>query len=158
MARRGRPPKPTNLKILEGNPGKRPLPSDEPKPTPLTPDCPTWLNKDAKKLWKQLIPELEQLGLMTVIDGQAFAALCQSYGIWVECERFLKKNGRTYEYTNKGGAVNIVERPEVKIGNRALLNFRSLCSEFGLTPAARTRIEVKAFSEDSDPMEQLLKG
>ena len=31
MAIRGRKPKPTNLKVLEGNPGKRPLPTNEVK-------------------------------------------------------------------------------------------------------------------------------
>ena len=29
---RGRRPKPTALKLIEGNPGKRPLPRDEPTP------------------------------------------------------------------------------------------------------------------------------
>lgn len=40
MAIRGKKPKPTNLKILEGNPGKRPLNLNEPKPIPIAPECP----------------------------------------------------------------------------------------------------------------------
>ncbi|MEQ8198694.1 MAG: phage terminase small subunit P27 family, partial [Clostridiaceae bacterium] len=32
MAQRGRKPKPTAIKVLEGNPGKRPLNKNEPKP------------------------------------------------------------------------------------------------------------------------------
>jgi len=156
MARKGRPPKPTNLKVLEGNPGKRPLPENEPKPKPIPPKCPSWLNREGKKMWKQLAPELDRLGLLTMVDGQAFAAACQSWGIWVECERFMKKHGRTYEYTNKEGYTNLIERPEVKIGQKALAEFRAFCSEFGLTPAARTRIEVKLLDSEEDPMEMLL--
>ena len=33
MATRGRKPKPTAMKELEGNPGKHPLNTSEPKPT-----------------------------------------------------------------------------------------------------------------------------
>jgi len=162
---RGRPPKPTSLKVIEGNPGKRPLSANEPKPRPLAPRRPSWLNREGKKMWKQLAPELERLGLLTVVDGQAFAAACQSYGVWVECERFFKKKnpdtgrpyGRTYEYTNKHGDTNVIERPEVKIGQKALEAFRAFCSEFGLTPASRTRINVKLAEGELDPMEALLQ-
>ena len=165
MAIRGRKNKPTNLKVLEGNPGKRPLPENEPKPKPIPPHCPTWLNAEAKRMWKKLAPELDRMGLLTTVDGEAFAAACQSYGIWVECEKYFKKKdpetgkpyGRTYEYTNKADATNIVERPEVKIGQKAIAEFRAFCSEFGLTPSSRTRIEVKADKEE-DPLESLLSG
>lgn len=165
MPPRGRPPKPTNLKIIEGNPGKRPLPENEPKPKPVAPKCPSWVNRDGKRMWERLAPELEKMGLLTVVDGEAFAAACHSYGIWLECERFFKKKnpetgkpyGRTYVYVNKNGSANEVERPEVKIGQRALQDFRAFCSEFGLTPASRTRIEVKPLEEEEDPMEALLR-
>lgn len=49
MAIRGRKPKPTNLKVLEGNPGKRPLPTNEVKPQKKAPRCPQWLEEDAKR-------------------------------------------------------------------------------------------------------------
>ena len=39
MATRGRKPKPTALKLLEGNPGNRPLNIAEPRPTGV-PNCP----------------------------------------------------------------------------------------------------------------------
>lgn len=166
MAPRGRKNKPTHLKALEGNPGKRPLPENEPKPKPIAPECPAWLNREAKKMWKELAPELDKLGLLTSIDGYTFAAACQSYGVWVECERYFKKKdpetkipyGRTYSYTNKSGATNLIERPEVKIGQKAIAEFRAFCSEFGLTPASRTRIEVKPAGGEVDPMEELLRG
>ncbi len=162
----GRPKTPTNLKILNGNPGKRPLPKNEPKPAPITPNRPAWVTGEGKKMWDRLVPELEKLGLITIVDGEAFAAACHSWGTYVECQKFFKKkdpstkkkNGRTYEYTNSQGSTNIIERPEVKIGQKALGEFRAFCSEFGLTPAARTRIEVKMESNDIDKTEALLSG
>ena len=168
MKKRGPNKKPTALKVLEGNPGKRPLPQNEPKPAPVVkvPKPPSWMNSDGKRAWKRLAPELERLGLLTVADLETFAAACQAYGIWVECERFFKKKdpetkkvyGRTYEYTNKAGEANEVARPEVKIGQKALDQFKGLMSEFGLSPASRTRIEVKPPEEGQDPMEALLSG
>lgn len=157
MARTGRPPKPTSIKILEGNPGKGPLPQNEPKPVPIAPACPKWLNSEARKMWRQLAPELERLGVLTSVDGQAFAALCQAYGTWVQCERYMAKHGRTYEHVNTKGAANIIERPESKIAHKALAEFRAMCSEFGITPASRTRIEVSATNSLEDEMELLLE-
>ena len=49
MATRGRKPKPTALKVLEGNPGKRPLNDREPVPPKGTLKCPAWLLPEAKK-------------------------------------------------------------------------------------------------------------
>lgn len=154
MVRTGRPRKPTNLKVLEGNPGKRPLPQNEPKPQPISPKCPAWLASEGKKLWKQLIPELERLGLMTIMDGVAFEAVCQNYATWVRCEKYLKKNGLTFE-TETG---YIQQRPEVAIGQKALAAVRAFCTEFGLTPASRARINIKPDDGKEDPMEALLSG
>ena len=51
----GRKPKPTALKKLEGNPGKRKLNTKEPVPGKGMPDCPKWLLPEAKKEWKRLL-------------------------------------------------------------------------------------------------------
>lgn len=56
MAQRGRKPKPTALKMLEGNPGGRPLNTKEPKPEKKAPRCPSWLEDEAKKsgnVWRK---------------------------------------------------------------------------------------------------------
>lgn len=158
MAKTGRPPKPTALKVLEGNPGKRPLPQNEPKPKPLAPKRPAWLTGEGKKMWERLSPELERLGLLTVIDGETFAAMCARWKTFVECERYLKKNGLTHIYINTLGAKNELERPQVKIGQKALDQFKAFCTEFGLTPSSRTRIEVAPPEGAEDPMEALLSG
>ncbi len=46
----GRPPKPTALKLLQGNPGKRPLPKGEPRP-PVGCEPPANLTKRARGVW-----------------------------------------------------------------------------------------------------------
>jgi phage terminase small subunit len=44
----GRKPKPTAVKKLEGNSGKRKLNTKEPVPAKGMPDCPEWLLPEAK--------------------------------------------------------------------------------------------------------------
>ena len=80
----GRKPKPTALKKLEGNPGKRKLNTKEPVPAKGMPDCPKWLLPEAKEEWKRLCQKLSEMGVLTEIDMAAFAAYCQSYARWKE--------------------------------------------------------------------------
>ncbi len=89
MALRGRKPKPTPLKLLEGNPGKRPLPQGEVRLASKAPRCPQWLEEDAKKEWKRMGKILEQMGILTEMDMTAFAGYCQAYARWKEAEEFM---------------------------------------------------------------------
>lgn len=50
----GRKPKPTAVKKLEGNPGKRKLNTKESVPAKGMPECPDWLMPEAKKEWEHL--------------------------------------------------------------------------------------------------------
>ncbi len=148
---KGRKPKPTNLKILEGNPGKRSLNLNEPKPLQLAPECPKWLKPLAKDIWKRIYPELERMGLLTIIDEMAFAGLCQNYAIYIETEKYLEKNGRVIK--TKSGAIK--SRPEVYIAKNALNFVKVFAIEFGLTPSSRGRIYLPSEILD-DEFERLL--
>ena len=157
MATRGRKPKPTALKLLEGNPGKRPLNDREPVPPRATLKCPAWLLPEAKKEWKRLAPALEAMGVLTMADLTAFAGYCQAYARWKEAEEFITQHGTIFK--TPSGYVQQV--PQVSIAQQNLKIMQSFCSEFGLTPATRARIIAGAGSEDGaseDPMERLLKG
>ena len=157
MATRGRKPQPAALKLLEGNPGKRPLNDREPVPPKATLKCPAWLLPEAKKEWKRLAPALEAMGVLTMADLTAFEGYCQAYARWKEAEAFITQHGSIFQ--TPSGYVQQV--PQVSIAQQNLKIMQSLCSEFGLTPATRARIIAGAGSEDGaseDPMERLLKG
>ena len=64
----GRKPKPTAVKKLEGNPGKRKLNSKEPVPAKGMPTCPDWLMPEAKKEWERLAELMNQMGVLTEVD------------------------------------------------------------------------------------------
>lgn len=154
MATRGRKPKPTSLKVLEGNPGKRPLNDQEPQPEKKAPKCPTWLEPEAKKEWRRVSKILENLGILTEIDLTAFAGYCQAYARWKEAEEFLTKHGTIFK-TPSG---YIQQVPQVSIAQTYLKIMKDFCTEFGLTPSARSRIHVGAAKgETDDPMEAILR-
>ena len=95
MAVRGRKPKPTALKVLEGNPGHRPLNKKEPMLKGRLPRCPDWLEDDAKKEWKRLGKVLAEMGMLTNLDMMAFAGYCQAYARWKGAEEFITQHGDT---------------------------------------------------------------
>ena len=152
MGRRGPPPKPTALKLMAGNPGKRPLNKREPRPRRTTPRCPAWLNKNAKTVWRRMVPELRDMGVLTVVDGEALAAFCQTYARWREAEEFLTKHGLVYPLRDEKGHVRCMQQfPQVSIARNMLLALKAFYQEFGMTPASRSRIEVPWSMQQNNP-------
>lgn len=149
MGRRGPARKPTALRVIEGNCGKRPLPKDEPQPSSDYTPCPIWLKGKARQEWKRIAPELRRMGLLTIVDRVALTAYCQTYARWLEAEEAVEKKGMTF-VTEKG---YIQQRPEVGVAQKSLLLIKAFATEFGLTPASRTRISVSRKPEAKDPME-----
>jgi P27 family predicted phage terminase small subunit len=134
----GPAPKPTALKDLAGNPGKRARNHHEPKPRRVRPRCPHWLDPRARAIWQRYAPALERLGLLTEIDGAVFEVLCQSYARWRQAEDALDEHGITFE-TEKH---YVVQRPEVIISRNERRRFLDAAAQLGLTPSARSRISV----------------
>lgn len=154
MAQRGRKPKPTALKMLEGNPGGRLLNTKEPKPEKKAPRCPSWLEDEAKKEWKRMAKVLENMGLLTEMDMAAFAGYCQAYARWKEAEEFLTQHGSMVRTPN--GYLQQV--PQVSIAQTNMKIMLKFCEQFGLTPSARSRIVGGENSDEEDEMEKLLEG
>ena len=152
----GRKPKPTAVKKLEGNPGKRKLNKKEPVPAKGIPDCPDWLLPEAKQEWNRLAALMEQMGVLTEVDRAAFAAYCQSYARWKEAQEHIDRDGSTFE-TDKGYQQ---QTPWVGIANTQQKLMLQAAAEFGLTPSARSRIVAgnTKGKEPEDEMEALLGG
>lgn len=136
----GRKPKPTNLKILNGNPGKRALNKNEPKPDAVIPDPPGHLNDIAIEEWHRMSKALFSAGLLSAIDASALAAYCQTYARWAEAEEGIKESGLMIKTTNG----NVVQSPLVGIANKALTLMHKFLTEFGMTPSSRSRVSVTA--------------
>ena len=152
---KGRKPKPLALKLIDGNPGKRPLNLDIPSPVPGIPSCPSFLSGEAKREWRRISKELESVGLLTLVDRAALAGYCQAYARWRAAEELVAQEGLVYEYTNKNGSTNIVEHPAVKIARESMMLLKAFCAEFGLTPSSRTRINLPR-PKEKDPFDEFI--
>ncbi len=153
MATRGRKPTPTAIKELEGNPGKRKLNEKEPKPEKKAPSCPKWLEEEAKKEWRRLAKKMEAMGVLTEVDMAAFAGYCQAYARWKQAEERITDRGLVMR-TPSGYAQQV---PYISIAQQYLRLMNQFAEQFGLTPAARSRI-IASNSEGPgmDEMESLL--
>lgn len=148
----GPAPKPTKLKELAGNPGKRALNKREPVPTEGIPTRPDWLAPEAKREWTRITHELVAMGLLAKADRAALANYCLWWSILVDAVRILKRDGLTFKMENTG---YIQQRPEVAIAQKAAMLCKGFLTEFGLTPASRSRIAVPA-REKADPLMEYL--
>ena len=150
----GRKPKPTALKVLEGNPGKRKINTREPVPAKGMPTCPAWLKPEAKAEWRRLANRLHEMGVLSVIDRAAFAAYCQSFARWREAQEHIKLEGSVYETPNGMKRPN----PWIAISNTEQRLMLQAAAEFGLTPSARSKVMAAELGKELDEMELLLNS
>lgn len=113
----GRKPKPTSLKVVAGNPGKRALNDQEPVYSEGDLTAPEWLSDEATAIWERLSENLEANGLLTQVNRDLLAVYCDLVA----------------DYRDK--------RAEGKMPPMAQVSrMTSLAGEFGFTPSAASRI------------------
>ncbi len=163
---------------------------NEPNPSKNVPKCPPHLDKIAKKEWRRFTPTLERLGLITEIDGSAFAAYCDQYARWVQINKDLKIQAQdlsaqrealitvivtiedpvkkaelmkelarlpasallVHDYSIDDNGIEhlkISPNPLVTMARQTLQQIRAFCTEFGMTPSSRGRIQVDKPEEES---------
>ncbi len=146
MAPRGRKPKPTHLKLVEGNRGKRKLNPDEPEYELTSIMPPPELNDMAKVEWGRVAHQLHDQKVLTDVDRATLAGYCAAYATFVQCETGLKKMalqdphfGGLMVKTSNG---TLIQNPMIGTRNTALATMNRFACELGMTPSSRTRIKV----------------
>jgi len=137
----GRPPKPTALKILQGDFDKNPQRRnrDEPTPEAIVPPCPEWLKGNARREWTRVTKEMSDMNVMTMADRESVEQYCILYGQWRDMVRTVSRDGALVE--GRGG--DLVETAASKSSRALSAEILKYLVQFGLTPAARTRIHVQ---------------
>ena len=139
MGQRGPAPTPTALKVLKGNPGKRPLNGAEPRFDATAPKAPKTLTKEARAHWKRIIALMEQApGLLTAADVYVLARYCEDLAMLDDAQQKRNDSGPVI----KGPFGPILNPLDKLIGD---LSARCLSREIqlGLTPSARSRLHVQ---------------
>ena len=119
MRKRGPKPTPTALLKLRGTFRKH-RSKNEPRPEDgLLPDCPDWLDEQAKHAWAQVVPQLASMGVLSEIDGNALARYVTFWSRWKAAELFLAKNGSVYPLKDDEGKLKcLVQVPQVAIAHK----------------------------------------
>jgi len=132
----GRPPKPHHLKVIEGNPGGRRL-TPLPKAPPLKPRMPADLSDGAKRVWRWLVPKLDDVGILTPVDALYLEMLCDVVA------RARSARGYADAGTLTAGRKGEPVRNPAAIELRQWLDLVDrFGSRFGLNPADRVRLAV----------------
>ena len=151
MGRRGPPPKPTALKLIQGNPGKRRLNRREPKPPPGLPECPEDLSPGARAHWARVVPRLVAMRVLSLADEDALVVYCETYARWRAARDFIAKNGEVYpEKNDRGEVVRLRPFPQVRLAQQLLQAVRLYQQEFGLTPSARSRVHGEVWDPEEE--------
>lgn len=152
MGARGPKPQSNVIKFLRGNPGKRTLDlSDGVQPEVAVPDIPRHLSKEARKEWRRITVELEEVGLISRMDRAALSIYCQTWGRLVLAEQALEARRKQAEEAglDEADAVFIQRTPTGFMRESALLRIvgklqqdcdRYLAS-FGMSPSSRSRVK-----------------
>jgi P27 family predicted phage terminase small subunit len=166
----GRKRLPSKIKIIRGTFRKdRALEHEaEPEPVREPPRPPAHLLSAGKKLWKALARELADKGILTVVDLPALEVLCYNYGLYRDLHEAIfrpksppdpitgrvTKGRRTLAQYMEGR--NSQTMPEYVQMTKAFATVKAYQIEFGLTPSARSKIEIREpESENTDPLEQM---
>ena len=148
-----RPTKPTHLKIVTGTLEQSRTNKAEPKPPRGIPTMPPGMTPGAKRAWKRLAVMLDRMGVLTAADATALAQLCECVAMIAQAQAALNSLGSlTYEAVSAGGATLRRPHPEVAILSDADRRLRTYLNDFGLSPAARSKVSASP-AADVDPLE-----
>lgn len=152
MGTRGPAPKPSALRLIQGDLSKGKIKPNRREPIPAAAatvlDPPSWMDTQARSVFLTLRPQLPWL---TVVDIDLLAAYCVSFARWREAEKEIDENGLTYE-TEKG---YVGQRPEVAIARSYFTQVMQTGAALGLSPSARTRIRIEKPKEEESDEKQM---
>ena len=143
----GRKPLPTKLKLIKGTARPGRMVPNEPQPSPEMPVPPDHLAGHALSKWHELTPILFDLGLLTKVDRDPLVLYCEEYARYRDAQDEIAKDGM-FIVTDKG---NVIQHPAVGVVHKAIGIMHRLMVEFGMTPAARSKVSSSRKPDEADP-------
>jgi len=144
MGRRGPAPTPTAILKLRGSAlVTRQRERCEVRAPAGLPDRPDWLDADGRSAWDQIVPQLDAMGVLSRIDGNALSRYCRLWTRWRKMEDFIAERGEMYPLKDETGNVKCFQQwPQVAIASKLALLLTRMEQEFGMTPSARARLQL----------------
>lgn len=151
MGQRGPKPKNPALKMLAGNPGKRPIAgTSAPRFAPGAPKCPGWLNAEARKVFRRVVGELADADVCATVDADLIASYAAAVADLAAVSTAIDRGGVVIAVPtfNRNGKPtgHSAERPNPLLRTKDALmgRVRQLADALGIGPAARLRAGASA--------------
>lgn len=139
MGKRGPAPKPTALRILDGDRNKKRINLDEPHARVGLPVCPDEVSSDVRQVWDYTLRELSIMGIAFPADRDALLCFCEAVVTHRRACAVLAQSAILV----KGLHGNMVRNPALQIQRDAAMQIKVFAQEFGLTPSARSTIRAQ---------------
>lgn len=149
----GRRQTPTAIKELNGNPGRRPLPQEEPKPEACLPDAPEHFDFEHQQKFNEVARILYNSRVLTVADTIAVEMLVRAIMGTQKAVSDVEHAGTTS--LSGGQTPTLMVSPEYKVMKYERDHLLSMLREFGMTPSSRASIKV-ADVPKLDPLAEML--
>jgi P27 family predicted phage terminase small subunit len=166
---RGRKPKPTARQIVEGDPRKKGVNKlqakleSEPKVQRGMGECPTYLTGLAREAWGEWKEQLEIMEIDSMADRRSLSLMCAQLATSVRATEHIETEGEVLiePVLSKDGT--LLGHKQIKndwVGIRAEADkiLKQYCSDFGLSPVARTRIKVEKADNPVGDLAKLLSA
>ena len=137
MGGRGRTPRPTHIRALEGVKEFR-LNRNEPVPSEGQVVPPVEMPADAQEVWDRLAPDMIAKRVLTGWDVDEFTNACRIQAL---LNQALIEAEASPLIAN-GSDDNLVMNPAVRIVTSLQASLRSIWSRFGLSPADRATLRI----------------
>lgn len=145
MGQRGPAPKPTALRLIDGDREDR-INRHEPVPRSGAMVCPDEVSPAVREVWDYTVAELEHMGIDAPADRDSLVCYCEAVVAHRQASRVLAGSSVLV----KGLHGTWVRNPALQIQRDAAQTIRGFAQEFGLTPSARSRIENRGEDADND--------
>lgn len=142
MGKRGPAPRPTALKLLQGEDKNR-INANEPRVRDADPQPPADMSPDALAVWRKTLKELGYMRIASPSDADALACYCEAVVLHQRASKELIDSALVVR-SERG----YIKNPLIAVQRDAAATVRAFAQQFGLTPSARSGIRMPEATDD----------
>lgn len=142
---KGRKAKPTEVKIAQGNPGRRRVEAVTVVAGRKVPRMPAYLSPRAKTAWKQLVTDMQAANILDGADWPLVETAANTIAMYRHAVEMTNKEGMIAE----GQKGNLTTSPWYRIASEQSKEIRQLLDHLGIGPSARARLGLQVSAKKS---------
>ena len=119
--------------------------------------CPTYLDADGKKAWRELRSLMKEAGTLDAADGKSLELFALSWSRMRRAQKSIEKHGEVLMLKTDRGSETVRKNPSVDIENTAADRCVRLLAICGISLTSRTALGLGVVEEEIDPFEELFR-